>query len=59
LLFFRPILERSWDEKEQYIGGTFVSSDGVAGPLDASVLLIGSLGFIDPMDERFIKTVHV
>ncbi|MGB3624615.1 MAG: glycoside hydrolase family 15 protein, partial [Henriciella sp.] len=47
------ILERAWNEKRQAFTGAFGED-----PLDASVLLMAEIGFIDPMDERFVKTVE-
>ncbi|MEM6903788.1 MAG: glycoside hydrolase family 15 protein [Pseudomonadota bacterium] len=47
------ILEQAWSEERQ----AFVESFG-GKYLDASVLLMSEVGFIDPMDERFIKTVE-
>lgn len=46
------ILKRAWSDKRR----AFVESfEGEA--LDASVLLMAEVGFIDPMDERFVATV--
>ena len=46
------ILERCWSDKRN----AFVESfDGEK--LDASVLLMAEVGFIDPMDPRFVSTV--
>lgn len=46
------ILARSWNDKRR----AFVESfEGEA--LDASVLLMSEIGFIDPRDERFVATV--
>ncbi|MEQ9315123.1 MAG: glycoside hydrolase family 15 protein [Henriciella sp.] len=47
------VLKLAWNEKRQAFTGAFGED-----PLDASVLLMGEIGFIDPMDERFIKTVE-
>jgi GH15 family glucan-1,4-alpha-glucosidase len=47
------ILTEAWSEKRQ----AFVESFG-GESLDASVLLMVEIGFIDPQDERFIKTVN-
>ncbi|HEV7914757.1 MAG TPA: glycoside hydrolase family 15 protein, partial [Albitalea sp.] len=47
------ILEQSWNEKRQ----SFVESFG-GKDLDASVLLMAEVGFIDPKDPRFVKTVE-
>ncbi|MGM0586175.1 MAG: glycoside hydrolase family 15 protein [Pseudomonadota bacterium] len=46
------ILEQSWCEKRQ----AFVESFG-GHTLDASVLLMSEVGFIDPRDPRFVSTV--
>jgi len=47
------ILDRAWSEKRK----AFVESfDGES--LDASVLLMSEVGFIDPKDERFISTLE-
>lgn len=46
------ILKRSWNEKV----GAFVESFDGDG-LDASLLLMGEVGFIDPMDPRFQSTI--
>ena len=47
------ILERTWSEKRQ----SFVESfDG--NTLDASVLLMGEVGFLPPQDPRFVATVE-
>jgi len=47
------ILARAWSEKRQ----AFVESfDGVH--LDASVLLMGEVGFLEPRDPRFVATVE-
>ena len=48
------ILRRAWSEKRQ----AFVESlDG--HDLDASVLLMGEVGFLPPQDPRFVSTVRV
>ena len=47
------ILKEAWSEKRQAFTGAFGEE-----PLDASVLLMAEIGFIDPMDERYIKTVE-
>lgn len=48
----RVICERAWNARH----GTFVSTfDGEE--LDASLLLMGELGFVDPKDPRFLATV--
>ncbi|MDA1184143.1 MAG: glycoside hydrolase family 15 protein [Acidobacteria bacterium] len=46
------LLSGAWNEKR----GAFVESLGGEG-LDASVLLMAEVGFIDPMDPRFVSTV--
>jgi GH15 family glucan-1,4-alpha-glucosidase len=46
------ILGNAWSEKRQ----SFVESFG-GKDLDASVLLMAEVGFIDPGDPRFVKTV--
>ena len=46
------ILEQSWSDSRQAFVESFGGKD-----LDASVLLMGEVGFIDPRDPRFIKTV--
>lgn len=46
------ILERAWSEQRQ----AFVESFG-GQHLDASVLLMSEVGFIDPMDPRFVSTL--
>lgn len=46
------ILESAWSEDRQAFTGAF---GGEA--LDASVLLMAEIGFIDPMDPRYIATV--
>ena len=47
------ILEQSWSEKRK----AFVESFG-GEHLDASVLLMGEVGMIDPHDPRFVSTVE-
>jgi GH15 family glucan-1,4-alpha-glucosidase len=47
------ILEQSWSEERQ----AFVESFG-GRDLDASVLLMAEVGFIEPRDPRFVKTVE-
>jgi GH15 family glucan-1,4-alpha-glucosidase len=47
------ILGSAWSEKRQ----AFVESFG-GNDLDASVLLMAEVGFIDPRDDRFVRTVH-
>ncbi|HYW56157.1 MAG TPA: glycoside hydrolase family 15 protein [Polaromonas sp.] len=46
------ILRESWSEERQAFAESFGGSD-----LDASVLLMIEVGFIDPKDPRFIATV--
>jgi GH15 family glucan-1,4-alpha-glucosidase len=46
------ILEKSWSEKRQAFAESFGGE-----MLDASVLLMAEVGFIDPMDPRFVSTV--
>ena len=46
------ILRESWNEERQAFAESFGGRD-----LDASVLLMIEVGFIDPMDPRFISTV--
>ena len=48
------ILRRAWSEKRQ----AFVESLDGHG-LDASVLLMGEVGFLPPQDPRFVSTVRV
>lgn len=47
------ILDLAWNEKRQAFTGAFGED-----ALDASVLLMAEIGFIDAADERFIKTVE-
>ena len=47
------ILKESWSEARQAFAESFGGSD-----LDASVLLMAEVGFIDPRDPRFIATVE-
>ncbi|CAN5553894.1 glycoside hydrolase family 15 protein [soil metagenome] len=46
------ILAESWSEERQAFAESFGGRD-----LDASVLLMVEVGFIDPMDPRFVATV--
>ena len=46
------ILRESWSEERQAFAESFGGRD-----LDASVLLMAEVGFIDPMDSRFIATL--
>jgi len=47
------ILEQAWNERRQ----SFVAAFG-AEDLDAGVLLMGEVGFIDPGDSRFVRTLQ-
>ncbi len=47
------ILDEAWNETR----GAFTGSFG-GDALDASVLLMGEIGFIDPMDPRYVATVE-
>jgi GH15 family glucan-1,4-alpha-glucosidase len=47
------ILEQSWSEKRRAFAESFGGKD-----LDASVLLMAEVGFIDPKDPRFVSTVE-
>jgi GH15 family glucan-1,4-alpha-glucosidase len=47
------ILQHAWNDKRQ----SFVESFG-GQDLDASVLLMGEVGFLPPDDPRFVKTVE-
>ncbi len=46
------ILARAWSEKRQAFVESFEGEH-----LDASILLMSEVGFIDPKDERFVKTL--
>ncbi len=46
------ILEKSWSEERQAFAESFGGRD-----LDASILLMAEVGFIDPRDPRFISTI--
>ena len=48
------ILEKAWNEKR----GAFTGAFG-GDALDSSVLLMAEIGFIDPMDPRFVATVEL
>lgn len=48
------IVEQAWNEQRQAFAESFGSND-----LDASVLLMGEVGFLHAHDTRFISTVHV
>ena len=47
------ILEQGWNEERNAFTAAFGGSD-----LDASVLLMAEIGFIDPMDPRYVATVE-
>jgi len=47
------IVECAWNEKRQAFVESFGGTD-----LDASVLLMGEVGFLRPKDPRFVSTVH-
>ena len=47
------ILAESWSEQRQAFAAAFGDHD-----LDASVLLMAEVGFIDPKDPRFLSTLH-
>lgn len=47
------ILNESWSEERQAFAESFGGRD-----LDASVLLMAEVGFIDPKDPRFLSTLH-
>ncbi|MEM9232685.1 MAG: glycoside hydrolase family 15 protein [Pseudomonadota bacterium] len=47
------ILTKAWNEKRQAFTGAFGGE-----VLDASVLLMAEIGFIDPLDPRFVATVE-
>ena len=47
------ILNLAWSEERNAFTGAFGGTD-----LDASVLLMAEIGFIDPMDARYISTVE-
>ncbi|OWQ93098.1 glucoamylase [Roseateles aquatilis] len=49
----KKILENAWSDQRQ----SFVESFG-GKDLDASVLLMAEVGFIDPKDPRFVSTVE-
>lgn len=46
------ILEAAWSERRKAFAAAFGAED-----LDASVLLMAEVGFIDPADPRFVSTV--
>lgn len=47
------ILDLAWNEERQAFTGAFGRDD-----LDASVLLMAEIGFIEPMDPRYVATVE-
>jgi GH15 family glucan-1,4-alpha-glucosidase len=47
------ILELAWNGQRQAFAATFGGSD-----LDAGVLLMAEVGFLDPRDSRFVRTVE-
>ena len=47
------IITKSWSEERQAFAESFGGRD-----LDASVLLMAEVGFIDPKDRRFVATVE-
>jgi GH15 family glucan-1,4-alpha-glucosidase len=47
------ILQAAWSERRQAFAATFGGHD-----LDAGVLLMGEVGFLDPRDLRFVRTVE-
>jgi len=47
------ILEQAWSPKRQAFAASFGGSD-----LDAGVLLMGEVGFLDARDARFVSTVQ-
>lgn len=47
------ILDEAWNENRKAFSGSFGGSE-----LDASVLLMAEIGFIDPMDPRYVATVE-
>jgi GH15 family glucan-1,4-alpha-glucosidase len=49
----RKILELSWNENRKAFAESFGGKD-----LDASILLMAEVGFIDPKDPRFASTVE-
>jgi GH15 family glucan-1,4-alpha-glucosidase len=46
------ILERAWNEARQSFAATFGGSD-----LDASLLILTDVGFVEPQDPRFLGTL--
>ena len=53
LIIRERILRDAWNEKRQAFAESFGGHD-----LDASVLLMAEVNFIEPRDPRFIATVH-
>jgi len=49
----KEILDRAWNEKLGHFTESFEGEH-----LDSSLLLMHEFGFIEPSDERFVKTVH-
>jgi GH15 family glucan-1,4-alpha-glucosidase len=49
----KEVLDQGWSEKKQAFTQSFGSDK-----LDASVLLIATNGFLDPTDDRILKTVQ-
>jgi GH15 family glucan-1,4-alpha-glucosidase len=47
------VLERAWSERKQSFAQSYDSDD-----LDASVLMMPLVGFIDPQDDRMLSTVE-
>ena len=47
------ILEKAWSDERQAFADTFGGNS-----LDASVLLMAEVGFVDPNDQRFVSTVE-
>ena len=47
------ILDNAWSDEAQAFTQSYGSNE-----LDASVLLMGRYGFIDPKSEKFVSTVH-
>ena len=47
------ILEKAWSDERQAFADTFGGNN-----LDASVLLMAEVGFVDPNDQRFVSTVE-
>ena len=49
----QTVLKKAWNEKRQAFTGAYGGDT-----LDASVLLMAEINFIDPMDPRFVATVE-